>query len=179
VRLWSRLVVRAAGGGNQGEQGEEGEARAHAATLGLPGIRSAYPARVPGCLFCAIVAGEIPSERVAEDERTVAFMDINPATDGHCLVVPRAHAVDIHDLDPQDAAACARTAQMLAARAVAALGAEGVNVWQSSGRAAGQEVMHYHVHVIPRYAGDGVRLPWTPAPGEPGAITRAAAALRG
>ena len=140
---------------------------------------SHYPPAVPDCLFCAIVAGDIPSERVAEDERTVAFMDINPATAGHCLVVPRAHAVDIHDLDPEDLAACARTAQMLARRAVSALGAEGVNVWQSSGRAAGQKVMHYHVHVIPRYGGDGVRLPWTPAPGEPEQIARTAAALRG
>jgi len=134
---------------------------------------------VADCLFCAIVAGSIPSERVADDARTVAFLDISPATDGHCLVVPRAHAIDIHDLHPDDAAACARMAQVVAGRVIALLGAEGVNVWQSSGRAAGQEVMHYHVHVIPRYAGDGVRLPWTPAAGEGARIAAVATTLRG
>jgi histidine triad (HIT) family protein len=130
------------------------------------------------CLFCAIVAGDIPSERIDEDERTVTFMDISPATTGHALVVPRRHAQDLFDVPPEDLAACALTAQRVARRAQAALGAGGVNLIQSSGRAAWQTVLHFHIHVIPRYPGDPLVLPWTPAPGDPAEIARTAAILR-
>ena len=131
------------------------------------------------CLFCAIVAGDIPSERVDEDERTVAFMDINPATPGHTLVVPRRHSQDLFDVPAEDLAACMATAQRVAGRAREALDAEGVNLMQSSGRAAWQDVFHFHVHVIPRYAGDPLVLPWTPAAGDPAESARTAATLRG
>jgi histidine triad (HIT) family protein len=120
----------------------------------------------PSCLFCKIVAGDLPATRIAEDERTIAFMDINPATRGHALVVPREHAGDLHDIDAEDLAACARTAQRVAALQRDRLGADGVNLLQSSGRAAWQTVAHFHVHVIPRYADDPLRLPWTPGPGD-------------
>src|SRR5579862_6591845 len=132
----------------------------------------------PGCLFCGIVAGDIPSQRIYEDERTVAFMDINPATAGHALVVPRRHARDLLDLDPDDLAACAATAQRIALRASDALGADGVNLMQSTGRAAWQTVFHFHVHVIPRYAGDPLVLPWRPAPGDGDEIAATAERLR-
>ena len=131
----------------------------------------------PDCLFCKIVAGEIPATVVAQDERTVTFMDINPATRGHVLVIPREHARDVHEIDPEDLKAVAVSAQRAAARAVRALGADGVNLLQSSGPAAWQTVFHFHMHVIPRYAGDPLRLPWVPAPGDMDDIAAAGAEL--
>jgi histidine triad (HIT) family protein len=133
----------------------------------------------PDCLFCKIVAGELPATRVHEDERTVAFMDINPATRGHVLVVPRAHSRDLLEIPADDLAACAAAARTLAARASERLGADGVNLLNSCGRAAWQTVFHFHVHVIPRYAGDPLRLPWTPGPGDRDEIAAAAEALQG
>jgi histidine triad (HIT) family protein len=135
------------------------------------------PAADPDCLFCKIVAGEIPATIVAQDERTVTFMDINPATRGHALVIPRAHARDVHAIDPEDLKAVAAAAQRLAGRAVAQLGADGVNLLQSNGAAAWQTVFHFHLHVIPRYAGDPLRLPWVPAPGDMDDIAAAGAQL--
>jgi histidine triad (HIT) family protein len=120
----------------------------------------------PDCPFCKIVAGEIPATKVHEDDRTVAFMDISPATRGHLLVVPREHAADVHAIDEEDLFAVARTARLMAGRIVERLGADGVNVMQNSGRAAWQTVFHYHVHVIPRYEGDPLKLPWIPAQGD-------------
>jgi histidine triad (HIT) family protein len=133
----------------------------------------------PDCLFCKIVAGDVPSQRVAEDEQTVAFMDISPATRGHALVVPRRHARDLLEIAPDDLTATVRAAQRLAARAVPALGAAGVNLQNSCGAAAWQTVFHFHVHVIPRYEGDPLKLPWVPTPGDPDEIAAAAQALRG
>jgi len=133
----------------------------------------------PDCLFCKIVAGELPSTRVAEDQRTVAFMDISPATRGHALVVPRTHARDLAAIGPEDLAACAHMAQRVAARQREVLGADGVNLLNAHGRAAWQSVFHFHIHVIPRYAGDPLRLPWTPAQGDPEEIRAAGEELAG
>lgn len=130
------------------------------------------------CLFCRIIAGKLPSQRIDEDERTVTFMDINPGTRGHALVVPRAHAEDLLSIDPDDLAAVARTGQRIAARAKAVLGADGVNLLNACGPAAWQTVFHFHLHVIPRYAGDPLRLPWVPGPGDAAEIAAAAEALR-
>jgi histidine triad (HIT) family protein len=132
----------------------------------------------PDCLFCQIVAGELPGQIIDEDERTVAFMDINPATRGHALAVPRRHAKVLLEIDPDDLAATVLTAQRVARRAMQRLDADGVNLLNSCGPVAGQTVFHFHVHVIPRYADDSVRLPWTPAPGDPEQIAAAAASLR-
>jgi histidine triad (HIT) family protein len=131
----------------------------------------------PDCLFCKIVAGEIPATVVAEAERAIAFMDINPATRGHALVIPRAHARDIHELAVEDLAAVAAMAQEVAGRAVRRLGADGVNLLNSNGAAAWQTVFHFHMHVIPRYAGDPLRLPWSPSPGSMDDIAAAGAEL--
>jgi histidine triad (HIT) family protein len=120
----------------------------------------------PDCLFCKIVAGEIPATIVASDERTVTFMDISPATRGHALVIPRAHARDLLEIDSADLAAVAQAAQRLARTAKATLGADGINLINSSGAPAWQTVFHFHVHVIPRYEDDPLRLPWTPEPGD-------------
>ena len=133
--------------------------------------------RDPDCLFCKIVAGEIPSTRVREDERTIAFMDINPATRGHLLVIPREHAADLLEVGAEDLAACAAAAQALAREVKDKLGADGVNLLNACGREAWQTVFHFHMHVIPRYVGDPLRLPWTPGPGDRDEIAAAAAAL--
>ncbi len=135
-------------------------------------------ARDADCLFCKIVAGEVPSTIVDEDERTISFMDINPATRGHALVVPREHSHDLLDVPDEDLAACTAAARRLARRASERLGADGVNLLNSCGRAAWQTVFHFHLHVIPRYADDPLRLPWVPGPGDADEIAGAADLLR-
>jgi len=135
--------------------------------------------RDPDCLFCKIIAGEIPGTIVAEDDRTVAFMDVNPATRGHALVVPRRHAGNHGEISSEDFAAVADAARRLAIRARSALDADGINLINSWGPAAWQTVFHLHVHVIPRYADDPLRLQWKPAPGNELEIAAAADALRG
>jgi histidine triad (HIT) family protein len=132
----------------------------------------------PDCIFCKIVAGELPATKVEEDDRTIAFMDINPGTPGHALVVPKAHVRDLLEIDPEELAAVAQAAQRLAKRMPQALGADGVNLINSCGAAAWQTVFHFHIHVIPRYENDPLRLPWTPGRGDPDAIADAAEALR-
>lgn len=117
------------------------------------------------CLFCRIVAGELPATRVHEDERTLAFMDIAPWTRGHVLVVPKAHAADLGEISDEDLAAVAAAARRIALLQRERLGAEGNNLLNSFGAAAWQTVFHFHLHVIPRYAGDGMRLPARPGAG--------------
>ncbi len=134
--------------------------------------------RDPDCLFCKIIAGELPSQIVDEDERTVSFMDISPATRGHALVVPRRHAANLLEVDSEDLSATVIAAQRLARRAVERLGADGVNLLNSCGPLAWQTVFHLHFHVIPRYEGDPLRLPWVPTQGDPDEIAAAAEQLR-
>jgi histidine triad (HIT) family protein len=142
-------------------------------------VSDADPGIDPDCIFCKILAGGLPASIVDEDERTISFMDINPATRGHALVIPRTHSRDLLSIEPDDLAAVALAAKRLAARASERLGAAGVNVINSCGAAAWQTVFHFHVHVIPRYAGDPLRLPWVPAPGDSQEIAAAAAQLGG
>lgn len=110
------------------------------------------------CIFCKIVKGEIPSTKIYEDDRTHAFLDINPVTRGHTLVIPKQHCIDIFDMGEEDARAVMATAKKVANAAFHSLGAAGVNLLNSNKKAAGQEVFHYHMHVIPRYENDGVRM---------------------
>jgi histidine triad (HIT) family protein len=131
------------------------------------------------CIFCRIVAGELPAQIVDEDERTVTFMDINPATRGHALVVPRTHVADLYEVSAEDLTACALAAQRLASRVRDRLDADGINLINSTGRAAWQTVFHFHIHVIPRYHGDPLVLPWRPAPGDSDEIAATAEQLRG
>lgn len=135
------------------------------------------PATDPDCIFCKIIGGELPATIVAHDDHTVAFMDINPATRGHALVVPRAHARDLMVIDDSDLAACAAASRRLAGLMVERLGAAGVNVMNSCGAAAWQSVFHFHFHVIPRYDDDPLRLPWVPGPGDIDDIRAAGAEL--
>jgi histidine triad (HIT) family protein len=132
----------------------------------------------PDCIFCKIVAGELPATVIDEDERTIAFMDINPATRGHALVIPRQHARDLLEVDDADLAATVAAAQRLASRISDRLEADGVNLLNSCGSAAWQTVFHFHIHVIPRYDNDPLRLPWRPAPGDADEIAAAAQAFR-
>src|ERR1700722_5291947 len=130
------------------------------------------------CIFCKILAGDLRALIVDEDERTIAFMDIAPPTRGHALVIPRAHSTDLLSIEPADLAAVALAAQRLATRAKVRLGADGVNLLNACGRAAWQTVFHFHVHVIPRYKDDPLRLPWIPSPGDVDEIAAAADDLR-
>ena len=133
----------------------------------------------PDCIFCKIVTGELPATIIDEDERTIAFMDINPATRGHALVIPRAHSTDLLTVGRDDLIAVALASQRLAARVTERLRADGVNLVNSCGAVAWQSVFHFHMHVIPRYEDDPLRLPWVPAPGDPEEIAAAAQELSG
>jgi histidine triad (HIT) family protein len=114
------------------------------------------------CLFCKIVAGEIPSEIVQEDEHSIAFMDINPWTRGHALVIPRNHSRNLYDIGDEDLGRTASAAKRLAQRMREALDCDGVNLLNSCEPAAWQSVFHFHIHVIPRYDDDPLRLPTRP-----------------
>lgn len=130
------------------------------------------------CIFCKIIAGELPSHRVYEDDSVIAFLDISPATRGHALVVPRRHSNDIFDAAPGDVQAAARAAQIVARKLHSVVQADGFNVLQNNGPAAGQAVAHYHVHVIPRREGDGALRAWRPGETDHAALGALAAELR-
>jgi histidine triad (HIT) family protein len=114
------------------------------------------------CIFCRIIAGHAPAYIVAEDDRTLAFLDRGQAAEGHTLVVPRAHAADIWDVSDEDAAAVMVMAKRVAHLLEQRLAPDGLNLTQSNRPAAWQEVFHFHVHVIPRRSGDGLVPPWQP-----------------
>ena len=133
----------------------------------------------PDCLFCRIVAGTIPSETIDSDEMTVAFMDINPATPGHALVVPREHSADLLEIGEEDLTATILAAQRLAKHMKEVLDADGINLINACGSAAWQTVFHFHIHAVPRYEDDPLKLPWVPEPGDSDEIARIAKRLRG
>lgn len=111
---------------------------------------------VADCPFCAIAAGEAPAAIVADDGDVLAFLDLRQAVPGHVLVVPRRHVPDLHGLTPEEASAAMRLAQRVAGALRQAFHPPGMNLWQSSGSVAGQEVFHFHLHVQPRRSGDGL-----------------------
>jgi histidine triad (HIT) family protein len=133
-----------------------------------------------GCIFCAIVAGEAPSERVYEDDLTVAFMDINPAANGHVLVVPRQHFADIWDIPEDTAAAVMVSTFRVATMIKEAIQPDGLNLFQSSRPAAWQTIFHLHVHLLPRWDSDPIELPWDPRhpPGDRSKVAEMAALIR-
>ena len=110
------------------------------------------------CVFCDIVEGKSPADVVFEDGETLAFMDINPANPGHTLVIPKRHVRDIYGLDEEAAAAVMKATARVAQAIKRALQPNGMNLVQSNERAGGQDVFHFHMHVIPRWYGDGLRL---------------------
>ena len=131
------------------------------------------------CVFCKIRDGQIPSTRVFEDERTMAFMDINPLNEGHCLVIPRAHAATIFEVDEADLRAAIATAKRVAKAIREVLRADGLNVLQANGVAAFQSVPHFHFHLVPRWIGDGKGFDWPLVPGDKGRIQATAEKIRG
>ncbi|PYM60763.1 MAG: HIT family protein [Candidatus Rokuibacteriota bacterium] len=130
------------------------------------------------CVFCRIRDGQIPSTRLYEDERTLAFMDINPLTDGHCLVVTRAHAPTLFDVDLADLTAAIATAKRIAEALRRALAPDGLNLLQANGEAAFQSVSHFHLHLIPRRSRDGKGFDWPLVPGDRARIQAAADKIR-
>jgi histidine triad (HIT) family protein len=130
------------------------------------------------CIFCKIVAGELPSETVQEDQHTVAFMDISPWTRGHALVIPRKHSPNIYEVGDEDLRHTAIAAKQLAVRVKERLRCDGVNLLNASEPAAWQSVFHFHMHVIPRYDDDPLELPVRPRQAEPDELAAVAAEIR-
>jgi histidine triad (HIT) family protein len=130
------------------------------------------------CIFCEIVAGRAPAHVIDEDDRCLAFLDIFPLTQGHALVIPKAHANDLLDASPDDVAAVARMAQVVAQRVTTELAAPGVNLLQATGAIALQTVFHLHVHVLPRYPDDGFRVSFNRDRGDAAELEALAARLR-
>ena len=115
----------------------------------------------PGhCIFCQIVAGELPAAKVYEDDLTIAFMDIGQVNPGHVLVASKRHAVTLLDLTPEEAAAVMHTTQHLARAVQSTFAPDGITLFQANGAAGGQTVFHFHLHVLPRFADDGVAVSW-------------------
>ena len=135
--------------------------------------------RDPNCIFCKVLSGEIPSEEVDSDERTVTVMDINPATRGHVVVITRTHAESLLDLDDEDLLAAMQTVRRVAQRMRETLDPAGFNILHNIGRAAWQSIFHFHVHVIPRYVDDPLKLPWIPGPADPAELAQTADQIRG
>ena len=112
------------------------------------------------CVFCRIVAGQIPSTRVFEDEHTLAFMDLGQVNPGHVLVAVKKHAANLFELDDVQAASVARASVRIARAIRDAFAPAGLSVYQANGKPAGQTVFHYHVHLLPRHEADGMELTW-------------------
>lgn len=131
------------------------------------------------CIFCKIVAGELPAAVVDQDEHTVSFMDISPWTRGHALVIPRNHSRNLYEVADEDLRHTAVAAKRLALRMKERLGCAGVNLLNSCEPAAWQTVFHIHVHVIPRYEDDPLRLPGAPGQADQDELAELAERLRG
>lgn len=130
------------------------------------------------CIFCKIIAAEIPCFRLYEDEDTLAFMDINPASEGHALVIPKEHFPDVHEASDAAISATVVTAKKIASAINKTLNPDGMNLLQCNGPAAAQSVLHFHMHVLPRRDGDELKLNWGLAPGDMAAIGKLAERIR-
>lgn len=129
------------------------------------------------CIFCKIAAGEIPSHTVYEDDTFRVIMDLGPASPGHMLILPKEHYANLYELPEEIAAAAMKLAKKLALAAKEALDPDGLNVVQNNGEAAGQTVMHYHLHVVPRYEGVGQFNAWEPGTAEKEELAEQAAKI--
>jgi histidine triad (HIT) family protein len=130
------------------------------------------------CVFCRIRDGQIPSVKVYEDEQTFCIMDIHPLNRGHCLVITKAHAATLFESDPADLAAAIAVARRVARAIRQALEPDGLNMLQANGAAAFQSVPHFHLHLIPRWTGDGKGFDWAQTPGDRAELTSTGEALR-
>lgn len=124
------------------------------------------------CIFCRIAAGELPSYSVYETENALAFLDINPLSPGHTLVIPKKHAKRLTDMSAEDMAEVGRALPAVARAVMAAVGAEGFNVYQTNGACSGQQVGHVHFHIIPRNPNDGLGFRWHPGKYEEGEMEK-------
>jgi histidine triad (HIT) family protein len=113
------------------------------------------------CIFCKIIAGEIPSAAIYEDEDFKVIMDIFPAAKGHAIIIPKKHCADLYELEDDTAAKALLVARKIAKAMKAELNCDGINLLQNNGEAAGQSVFHFHIHLIPRYKNDTVKMSWT------------------
>ena len=132
----------------------------------------------PDCIFCKIIAGEIPSEKVFENDHVLAFMDINPTSRGHTLVIPKDHSEDLVSAQPGALQQVIAVLPKIAAAAVKAVGAQGFNVLQSNSPCAGQVVPHIHFHIVPRNDGDGIGLGFRQRPPVEDELGKTADAIR-
>lgn len=115
-----------------------------------------------GCIFCRIVAGNARSWTVYEDEHVKAFLDINPVNAGHTLVIPRRHYRDIYDIPIEELKHIMHGVKIIVQALKKGLGVEAVNIHHSTGKAAGQEIYHFHIHIVPRFIGDGLKISYIP-----------------
>jgi histidine triad (HIT) family protein len=132
----------------------------------------------PDCIFCKIVAGQMPCFKLLEDDNTLAFMDIYPANDGHCLVIAKNHYRTLFEIGDEALAAVSRSVSRVARAVNQALSPVGLNLVQANGPGAQQSVAHFHIHVIPRKHGDELKLNWGVKPGDPQAIAAIAETIR-
>jgi histidine triad (HIT) family protein len=131
------------------------------------------------CLFCKIIAGEIPCFKLFENDETLAFMDINPANEGHALVILKEHATDVYIVSDAAIVATVSTAKRIVVAIDKTLNPDGLNLLQCNGPAAAQSVFHFHMHVLPRREGDELKLNWGLRPGDMDAIGALAERIRG
>jgi len=130
------------------------------------------------CIFCKIIAGEIPCFKLYEDDRVLSFMDINPFNEGHCLVLTKAHAENLYSADESDLAGCIRAAKKVATAVSRVVAPDGLNLVQANGAGAGQTVFHFHIHVFPRKTGDNASFDWGHQPGDMERIGKLAERIR-
>ena len=134
----------------------------------------------PNCIFCKIVSGAVPCFKILEDAQTLAFMDISPVHDGHCLVIPKGHFASVFGITPRAMGATAQTAARVANAVNKALKPDGLNLIQANGAGAGQSVAHFHFHIFPRKMDDGVLINWEryAKPGDPARLAELAEKIR-
>ncbi len=132
----------------------------------------------PDCIFCKIVAGEIPCCTILETDDALAFLDVGPIAPGHLLLIPKTHTETLDQLDSSAMAATARLLPRLAAAVKTATGCEGLNIVQNNGAIAGQVVPHVHFHLIPRTSGDAFAIPWPAGTYPEGEMDTIAGAIR-
>ena len=123
------------------------------------------------CIFCKIAAGEIPSNTIYEDDSFRVILDLGPATKGHALVLPKNHYADLYEIPEDVLAEAAKVAKKVAGTMKEKLSCDGLNLVQNNGEAAGQTVMHFHLHIIPRYKNDGQHILWKPTSPSPEELT--------
>lgn len=130
------------------------------------------------CIFCKIANGEIPSATVYEDSICRVILDVNPANKGHALIIPKEHFDNIYSMDAETAAKIFTIATEVAKAQKAELNPDGLNILQNNGEAAGQTVVHFHMHLVPRYIKDNVTMTWIPGKADTEELSALSKALR-